>query len=81
MVRSIDPRRGKLRSIHWPSKVEIVFGTRVAETILASGYVQPHTKAAHMEASDLIKISAENACKREPSTYGWRRSVEAVVLT
>ncbi|MCA0340487.1 MAG: hypothetical protein LCH99_12255, partial [Proteobacteria bacterium] len=31
-------------------------GTRVAETILASGHVRPHPKAAHMEASDPIKI-------------------------
>jgi len=51
-------------------KVEALLGTRVAETILASGHVRPHTKAAHMDASDPVKISAENACKWEPSTYG-----------
>lgn len=40
-------------------KVVHMLGTHVAETILASGHVRPHTKAAHMEASDLIK----NICK------------------
>ncbi|TDQ06541.1 hypothetical protein, partial [Phyllobacterium brassicacearum] len=55
MVRSIDPRRVILRQFQWPLKVDPVLGTRVAETILASGHVRPHTKAAHMEASDLIK--------------------------
>jgi len=38
MVGSIDPKRGTLRLIQWPSKVATVFGTRAAETILASGY-------------------------------------------
>jgi len=36
MVRSIDPRHETFRLIHWPLKVAAVFGTRVAETILAS---------------------------------------------
>ncbi len=60
MVRSIDPRRVILRQFHWPFKVVAVLGTCVAETILASGHVRPHTKAAHMEASDPIK----NICKK-----------------
>jgi hypothetical protein len=32
-----------------------LFGTRVAETILASVHVRAHQKAGHMDASDLIK--------------------------
>jgi len=32
-----------------------MLGTRVAETILASGHVRLHTKAGHMIASDPIK--------------------------
>ena len=37
MVGSIDPRCETIRGTHWPVKVAGVFGTRVAETILASG--------------------------------------------
>src|SRR3979409_1200913 len=37
MVGSIDPRCETVRGTHWPVKVAGVFGTRVAETILASG--------------------------------------------
>src|SRR5664279_4032658 len=37
MVGSIDPRCETIRGTHWPVKVAAVFGTRVAETILASG--------------------------------------------
>jgi hypothetical protein len=37
MVGSIDPRCETFRGTHWPVKVAGVFGTRVAETILASG--------------------------------------------
>ena len=60
MVRSIDPRRVTLRQFHWPLKAVPVFGTRVAEAILASGHVRPHTKAVHMDASDPIK----NICRK-----------------
>lgn len=35
--------------------VYAVFGTRAAETILASGRSGPHTQAGHMIASDPIK--------------------------
>ena len=56
MVRSIDPRRGTLRSTQWPSiEVAMLFGTLVAETILASARVRAHPQAGHMDASDLIK--------------------------
>ena len=33
----------------------ILFGTPVAETILASAHVRAHQQAGHMDASDLIK--------------------------
>jgi hypothetical protein len=54
MVRSIDPRPETLRSTQWPyySEVAALFGTRVAETILASVHVRAHQKAGHMNASD-----------------------------
>jgi hypothetical protein len=54
MVRSIDPRSETLRLVQWPnrSKVANLFGTRVAETILASVLVRAHQKAGHMNASD-----------------------------
>jgi hypothetical protein len=36
-------------------EVAVLFGTRVAETILASVHVRAHQQAGHMDASDLIK--------------------------
>ena len=36
-------------------EVALLFGTRVAETILASVHVRAHQQAGHMDASDLIK--------------------------
>jgi hypothetical protein len=33
----------------------VLFGTRVAETILASGPARPHQQAGHMDASDPIR--------------------------
>lgn len=78
MVRSIDPRRVTLRHSRWPSKAVALLGTRVAETILASGHVRPHTKAAHMEASDPIK----NICKKHLQVgavhiWEWKRLRQA----
>jgi hypothetical protein len=35
--------------------VALLFGTLVAETILASAHVRVHRQAGHMDASDLIK--------------------------
>src|SRR6202045_4078067 len=37
-------------------EVAVLFGTVVAETILASVHVRAHKQAGHMDASDLIKI-------------------------
>ena len=36
-------------------KVAWVFGTRIAETILASVHVRARKQAEHMDASDLIR--------------------------
>jgi hypothetical protein len=36
-------------------EVAFMFGTLVAETILASVHVRAHQQAGHMDASDLIK--------------------------
>jgi hypothetical protein len=36
-------------------EVGVLFGTLVAETILASVHVRAHQQAGHMDASDLIK--------------------------
>src|SRR6266446_5096081 len=55
MVGSIDPRCETIRGTHWPLKVAGVFGTRVAEAILASGPKRPHQQAGHMDASDPIR--------------------------
>src|SRR5271157_4390224 len=38
-----------------PLEVARLFGTLVAETILASVHVRAHRQAGHMDASDLIK--------------------------
>src|SRR5271166_5925179 len=47
-----------------------LFGTLVAETILASVHVRAHQQAGHMDASDLIKILQKHLARRGPSTYG-----------
>lgn len=46
-----------------------LFGTRAAETNLASVYNQTHQQAGHMKASDPIKSSLTNLVRRRPSTY------------
>src|ERR1700709_235209 len=51
------------------AKVAMLFGTSVAETILASVHVRAQQKAGHMDASDLIKLSAKHLARRGPSTY------------
>ncbi len=70
MAGSIDPRCETIRGTHWPNtQVAWLFGTRVAETILASGPRQPHQQAGHMDASDPIRPS-KPLVPRGPSTYG-----------
>lgn len=46
-----------------------LFGTRAAETNLASVYKQTHQQAGHMHASDPIKLSLLALVRRRPSTY------------
>src|SRR5829696_2081013 len=46
-----------------------LFGTLIAETILASVPVRARKQAGHMGASDLIK-ALQNLARRGPSTYG-----------
>ena len=40
----------------WPDVAVTLFGTHVAESILASVHVRAHQQAGHMNASDPIKI-------------------------
>src|ERR1700722_10874481 len=63
-------RRPHMESIG-RQQVAGLFGTRVAETILASGQKRPHQQAGHMDASDPIRPSRTLAA-RGPSTYGFR---------
>src|SRR5215212_4675887 len=50
-------------------EVANLFGTLIAETILASVHVRARKQAGHMGASDLIK-ALQNLARRGPSTYG-----------
>jgi hypothetical protein len=52
--RSIRDTRQSVESIGRKQVVGL-FGTRVAETILASGPSRPHQQAGHMDASDPIR--------------------------
>jgi hypothetical protein len=52
--------------------VALLFGTLVAETILASVHVRAHQQAGHMGASDLIKALQKHLARRGPSIYGSR---------
>jgi hypothetical protein len=54
--------------------VALLFGTLVAETILASVHVRAHQQAGHIGASDLIKALQKHLARRGPSIYGSRRS-------
>lgn len=40
----------------WPDVAVTLFGTHVAESILANVHVRAHQQAGHMNASDPIKI-------------------------
>jgi len=50
-------------------KVALLFGTLVAETVLASVHVRAHKQAGHMDASDLIKALQSTLQGGGPSTY------------
>ena len=46
--------------------VAMLFGTHIAETILASVHVRAHQQAGHMDASDLIKTLQNHLARRGP---------------
>jgi hypothetical protein len=50
--------------------VDALFGTPVAEPILASVHVRAHQQAGHMNASDPIKIIKKSSC-REGAVHIW----------
>src|SRR6266849_7230017 len=70
MVGSIQGARQSVGPIG-PRQVVWLFGTRVAEAILASGPNRPHQQAGHMDASDPIRPQ-KPLVPRGPSTYGSR---------
>jgi hypothetical protein len=51
-------------------EVAILFGTLVAETILASVHVRAHKQAEHMDASDLITV-LQSPCE-EGTVHIWK---------
>src|SRR5712671_5932740 len=59
-----------------PLEVAVLFGTLVAETILASVHVRAHKQAGHMDASDLIK-HCKTPCK-EGVVHIWKITMFAV---
>ena len=81
MVGSIDPGRGTLRGVHWLPEIAALFGTPVAETILASGHMRSHQQAGHMTASDPILTLAVPLASRGPSTYGPRLALRLAGVT
>ena len=52
-------------------EVAHLFGTLVAETILASVHVRAHKQAGHMDASDLIRALPEHPCE-EGAVHIWK---------
>ena len=55
-------------------EVAVLFGTLVAETILASVHVRAHKQAGHMDASDLIK-TLQTPCM-EGAVHIWKINAE-----
>ncbi len=55
-------------------EVAYLFGTFVAETILASVHVRAHKQAGHMDASDLIKTlqnTVQGGGRPHMGNLGW----------
>src|ERR1019366_6711280 len=65
----MDPRRETFRWIHWPSKVATVFGTRVAETILASVHVRALKLGRTYGRKRSDQTLPKSLARRGPSTY------------
>jgi len=57
-----------------------LFGTRVAETNLASVQYETQQQAGHMNANDPIKLSVQSLASRGPSTYAIRLCVHPVII-
>jgi hypothetical protein len=73
MSRWCDQSSHDERNPHFPvalDEVAILFGTLVAETILASVHVRAPKQAGHMDASDLIK-ALQTPCK-EGAVHIWK---------
>lgn len=67
----IYPRREPTRRCQWPAMVASLFGSHVAEPILASVHVRAQQKAGHMNASNrMTRTDFVNLARRWPSTYG-----------
>jgi hypothetical protein len=76
MSRWCDQSIHDERNPHFPVaryEVALLFGTLVAETILASVHVRAHKRAGHMDASDLIK-ALQTPCK-ERAVHIWKIAV------
>src|ERR1019366_5654178 len=65
----MDPRRETFRWIHWPSKVATVFGTRVAETILASVHVRTLKLGRTYGRKRTDQTLPKSLARGGPSTY------------
>src|SRR5882757_3363243 len=73
MVGSIDPRCETLRGTHWPVKVAVMFGTRVAENHLGQRSTTASTGRTYgCKRSD--QTFKKTLAARGPSTYGCKRS-------
>src|SRR5271154_5100095 len=86
MAGSIDPRCETLRGTHWPVTVAGVFGTRVAETILASGLPTASTGRTYgcKRSDQTVKNFLWHGGRpvaRGPSTYGSRLALRLAGTT
>lgn len=53
-----------------------MFGTRIAETILASVHVRARKQAGHMDASDLIRALPKYPCE-EGAVHIWKADIRS----
>ena len=65
---SVDPGRETLRATQWRSDAAALFGTHVAETILASGRTAAQTGRTHGRKRPDPDICHLNLASRGPST-------------
>src|SRR6267142_5571116 len=80
MVGSIDPRCETLRGTHWPVKVAVMFGTRVAENHLGQRSTTASTGRTYgCKRSD--QTFKKTLAARGPSTYGQRSTTASTGRT